>query len=349
MSNSNPTAILTGTDGVRRSLDIPRFAGTVLESFRLNTVLFNMRSRMLDIRPAQGTATIQYDIIGFNPAPVFSADGIERLGQQQPFGKVLVTVDDTLVTDREVGYSDRLLAHFDAIAPWAKGMGQSLAEDFDRKGFLMSIRAARTAAQTGFHNGGQVVNRVGGGSTIQDCYPATATGAANLRADIRRLARLFDDSYAPETPRYGFITPYGHEVLSNDTTLFSRDYVPDERNQAIKRVLGEVEGFMVMKSAGIPSGTNYVNTGSDIDTTKYDLDTRYVAGNVAAGTGQPIFVALCGGDAGMGAVGVAMAEEFRNDIFHDPRRNTIYMASRSLFGMGVVAPWRGGVVQGQLS
>jgi hypothetical protein len=51
----------------------------------------------------------------------------------------------------------------------------------------------------------------------------------------------------------------------------------------------------------------------------------------------------------MGAVGVAMAEEFRNTIMHDERRNTIYMASRSLFGMGIVAPWMAGIVQGQLS
>lgn len=349
MSNSNPTSLLTGSDGVRRSLDIPKWSGTVLESFRLNTVLFNMRNKMLDIRDANGSASIQYDIISFNPKPVFSADGVERLGQQQPFDKVLVNVDDSLVTDRELPWSERLLAHFDAMAPFARGMGQSLAEDFDLKGFVMSIKAARTAAKTNFHNGGQVVNRVGGGSTIQDCYPATATGAANFRADIARLSRLLDDSFAPSYPRYGFLTPYGHEVLSKDTTLFSRDYVTQDENMAIKRIIGEVEGFLIMKSAGIPSTLNPVGSGPDTDITKYDIDTRYVAGNVAASTGQPMFIALCGGDSGMGAVGVAKAEEFRNDVIHDIRRNTIYMSSRSLFGMGVVAPWMAGVVQGQLS
>lgn len=348
MAASNPTDILTGSDGVRRSLDIPQWTGKILESFRLNTVLYNQRNRMLDIRPCQGAASVQFDIVGFNPRPEYTADGVERLGQQQPFDKITISPDDTLSTDREVGMSNRLLSHFDPLPTWVPGMGQSLAEDFDGKGFRMAVKSARTAAKAGFHNGGQVVNRVGGATTIADCYPATATGAANLRADIRRLARLLDDAFAPEPYRYGFITPYGHEVLSNDPTLFSRDYVWQDENKAIKRVLGEVEGFIIQKSAGIPS-TNFINTGSDVDPTKYDLDCRYVAGNVAAGTGQPIFIALCGGDSGTAAVGVAMAEEFVTKYLEDVRRNTLYTRCNNLFGMGVVAPWMAGVVQAQLS
>jgi hypothetical protein len=233
------------------------------------------------------------------------------------------------------------------VEPLAKAIGRGLAIDLDSKIVRMGIKAARTSALSGYHNGGNVVSRTGGGSTIADAYPATAAGAVLLRDDMAQLAQLMTEDNVPLAGRGLVITPYAKRVLEKDPTIFSRDY-QNGVNDAMNVVIGRCEGFDIMVSNGIPT-TNMSGGGPPSDTDKYDVDCRYVAGNVAAGTGQPIAVAFCGAQDGNAAVGMVILEEFHPWMEFIETRNVTFLKDQNFVGVDIICPWMAGEIRGQLS
>jgi len=342
---SNPTSAL-GTDFL---LAGKRFESAVLKAFRLKTMFFDRRNLFGIIRDVRGQGdTVQFTISGEEPDAEYHTPGDRLLGQSHDYAKVSVQIDDFIVAHRFIRGDHDLISHFDMHTDEAQGIAQQLAEAWDLRFVCTGIKAARTAASSGFHSGGNVVSRVGGGTTIANAYPATTAGATNLRDDMAQLAQLLDEDNVPREGRYLAISPYALRVMTKEANVFSRDWQPEGRNKLLDRVLGVVEGFNIIVYNGLPN-TNVSGIGPSHDTDKYDVDCRYAAGNVAAGTGQPVAVAFSAAMGSTAAVGVAMAENFRTFMEYDERENGLFMKAQQYFGMGVVAPWFAGEIRGQLS
>jgi len=343
MASSNPTRFLA-SGGDDRALALKMFSDTVLESFRLSTKFYDDMGRIAQFKAIDAGKSWQYPIIDADPSPEYHIPGNELLGQTQAFGETIITIDDILVAHREVPLDQRLLSHFDVMVPYARAIGRSLAIDIDNKMVRTSLLAARTGASGTFHNGGNVVANVNGTGVFGagTRYTKDSTGAANARNDIRQLARLMDEDNVPETGRILYVVPEFREVLSYDSTLFSRDYSPDA-NAMHNRNIALVEGFEIVVSNAIPS-TNQTAGNPPSNATKYNVNCAY-AGSSSATGGRPVAVALCGASENSGAIGMVQAQGFASVVMDDERRNTTFMKTQTFFGLGVIRPWCAGEIR----
>lgn len=344
MSTSNAYRFLTSNSGSDdRLLALKMFWGEVLEAYRIATVVWDMAGSVVSIKRIQAGKSWEFPILGDDPAPEYHIPGTELLGQTQQFGAGTITIDDILVGHRDVPLDQMLMSHFDVISPFAKAIGRGIAIQMDSKLLRMALLAARTAAVSGIHNGGNIVFRQATGSTLLNAYPASTTGAANFRDDAAQLAQLMDEDNVPKAGRYLIIPPLIRRVLTKDTTLFSHDYQSGP-NVLNSRVIGELEGFQVIVSNNMPA-TNLTTGNPPSNTTKYNVDARYA--NASAGLlGQPAGIALCGADEGSAAVGLVEAMGITPYMEDDGRRNTKFLKAQNFVGMGVLSPWCAGAICG---
>lgn len=350
MPTANYIAPTTNTSSVERGNALTLWSGEVLTSFRRSTLFWDIRNTFCNIKIGfGGRQSDVWPVIGSDPDAEHHIPGNMLQGQQQATDKITVTIDDFIVGHRFIPGDDNIVSHFDVSQPYAASIGRQLGNSADDKLVRTLILAARSAASTGFHLGGNIVNRTGGGTTIADAYPSSSTGATNGRGDMRTLAYQMDVDEVPVAGRNMAITPYFRSVLQYDTTIFSRDYQVGQ-NDALSRKIGECEGFNLFVSMNsIPAEAFYAPRGPRFDATKYDVDTRYLAGNIAASTGQPVAIAFCGAQEGNGAVAVLIAEEMYTEISYSGREGGTFMMGRNFLGAGKLAVWEAGVIQGQLS
>jgi hypothetical protein len=345
---SSPTPILDSSSE-RLAYALKVFGGQVLTAYRQSTLFHDMRQTFCHIKSVAGRGkSEEFPLAGIAPEAETHLPGNELLGQQQPFGNVSVAIDDAVVSHRSVPGDESLLSHFDWMPTYTNSIAWALAKATDDKIVRMAVKAARTAALAGFHNGGHVVSRVGGGSSIAAAYPESSTGAANLITDMRIMSRMLDEADVPAEGRACILSSYGKSVLQHDNTgaIFSRDY--QDRNQLVDRRIGRAEGFDIYHTNSLPT-TNVVGAGSLLLPNKYDVDCRYVAGNVAAGTGQPVAVVLCGSQSGTAALGMATAEEMFTHMKVRPELFDILLIGRNMLGVDKTNVWCAGEIRGQLS
>lgn len=304
MAASTPARFLTtGTD--ERALALKLFLGQVFGQF-LRATRFLNRISFVTVTNGKSWQFIRH---GKQTADEH-IPGTELLGTPFPTTEGLVTIDDSLVSHADLAVEDEQLAHFSIRGPLAVEMGDALAQQLDQRISRLMVIGARTAAVSGIHPGGQQVVRAG--VDVATAYPISPTGAKNLRDDLWRMARLFDEDDQPDDDRFCYITPFLHEVLGQDDRIWDRDFdgsgFPD-------RVLGRIGGFNIILSNNIPQ-TN-VATGP----TKYQIDATLTA-------------ALCAqGNMGIGGV---KRQAMRVFIGDDERRRTTFFKSELRCGFGVI-------------
>lgn len=360
MATDNVSVFLS-SGGDDRSLALAKFSGEVLVSFRVNTVFYDNRNTIVSYKMVDEGKSWQFPILGDDPAPEYHTTGTELLGQQQLYQAVTLTPDDILVGHRSVGIDQIKMSHFDTIGQYGRAIGRGLAIDIDSKIIRVAILAARTSASAGYYPGGNVVYRAATGTTYADAFPATAAGAFNFRDDAAQLAQLMDEDNVPRDGRYLFIPPYFVRVLTKDSgsyfsfgtgpantgfstsgtsTLFSADY--GSGNDINRRVIGVLEGFNVIVSNNFPANANVTTGNPPSNTTKYNVDNRYV---VSGSNGQACAIALCGASEGSGAVGMVEFMGIQPWMQRNEYKNVEFMKAQTFFGLGVVAPWKAGIIQ----
>lgn len=349
MADSNAVRFLTH-DGDDTGNALTMFWGSVLEAFRAKTLLWNNIGGDAGVGESPGAGMVvssktipagqshQFPIIGDDPTPEYHTPGTELLGQNVDIDQGTITIDDILVAHYDVPIDQLQLSHFDVLVPFGRKLGRALAIDFDKKLFITGVKAAQTAAVTGIHGGGNMVERVA--ATEAAAWPATQTGAANFRDDVAQLGQLLDEDNVPEDGRYLFINPYLRRVLVKDTTIFDSQLSRSMANSLNSRVIGEIEGFAVM-----PPTNHLPSTAITTGPSKYQID----ATAAGSGEGKPSALCLCGAAEGSGAVGyVAASNERVGPIYAiaqpDERRNTLFMKAQMMVGAGVLAPWCAGTI-----
>lgn len=339
MSSSNAQRFLADSTG-DFGLSLKQYWGGVAEAFRDSSVIFNGGPEVIASKTITQGKTHQFMMMADTPEPENHTPGDELLGQQYEVQDGTITVDDILVAHHDIPLDQFLLSHFDIVGPLAVKDGQRLARTYDQRAFNLAINAARSTAVTknglSVHNGGNRVERVA--NTAALAYPVSSTGAQNFRADAAELAQLMDEDFVPEEGRYLFITPYIRRVLGMDSTIFDRDFTREPSNSLNTRAIGELEGFMVVVAKGRIPTTNVTSHAGVL--TKYNGDFR-----VAGATGEPVALALCGAQQGSAAIGVARVMGPQSKMVPDDRRNTMFIKSQMLVGLGQLHPWCAGVIE----
>ena len=338
-----------------RALALQMFSGLVLEAFQNKTVFYDNTGNIIQHKMLSGSHSAQFPIMGTDIDLSAAASGTGATkgyheagtflaGSTVLMGKTSIEVDDILVGSMDIGFADLDIAHFDVLGPFAMKLGRSLATDCDKKICTIGIKAARTAAVSGLHAGGnQVTRSVGAAATaLATAYANNDTGSGYFRDDVASLARSMDEDNVPEDGRYLFISPYIRAILRHETAIFNRDLSDGSVVGSINnRVLGQLEGFNLIMTNAIPTATVSGYSGY---AAKYNQVVGVAAGATAAGEERCAAVALCGAVGGSAAVGMVQASGIRSVIQDDERRNTKFMKSQMMVGFGVLAPWCAGTI-----
>ena len=370
----------------KRALALKLFSGTVLEAFRAKTVFYDNTGSIMLKKTIEGGHMYQWPIIGddivlsdigtpVDDAPTddifdsVTASGGLRLGYHTPgdfisgqevkVTEATVRVDDMLVGMIDVPFQDLDLSHFDVLQPFATKIGRSLAIDNDKKIATIALKAARTAADAGIHQGGQVVDiNVTTPTSLTNAFADDVSGSRAFRDGVAELARKFDEDHVPEDGRYLFVPPYIRQLLRHEGTGFGSTgsdatiygpagniYSKDQNSNPWDlntRSFGMLEGFNLVVSTHLPDGTTQGKFNAvDTNLAKYD----YVADGTSQANGRVAAIALCGAQEGTAGVGMVQAGGIRSVIEDDERRNVKMLKSQMLVGYDVIAPWCAGVIQ----
>lgn len=286
------------------------FQAKVFETWRNQPILAGMDTPVVH-RKSMTNQGITYQETQFAdlPDPIKEyIGGNDILGQSFAFDNVTFTRDTGYVMEAQViKREDMKTAHFEMFQRLARSQTRKVKMEIDRRMFITSCLAARTAAKThtatslNVHAGGNRVTQVA--ATVAAAFPRSPVGAANLRSKLRELGVAMDEDNIPPDMRLGWMTPYLNDVLMFDNTgqVFSREFVEFgvDGGQVMKREVTIVDGFKIMN--------NRVNTttngGSMPDQNFVDGPSRYQANfTVQASVGTPVFMTLCEGPDGDAAI-----------------------------------------------
>lgn len=336
MASSNAVRFLSdGSTDFGLSLERD-FKGLVLNAFRAKSVLWDNLSSYAEVKMLDDGNSHQFMIGSEVAEGEDHTPGDELLGQTYSFTAGNITLDSILVRHFDVPLDQKVTSHFDVMANLAFKLGTDLAIQYDKRLFKAALIAARTAASSGYHNGGNTVEVTA--ATIAAAYAASTTGAEAFRDSVAELAQLMDEDNVPEDGRTLFISPYIRRVLgASDTSgtlipIFDKD-VNSRPNDINTRAIGILEGFNVVVTNHLP--TTNTTTGPS----NYQVDAT-----VAGAVGGPAAIALCrsGSDA---ALGVVQALGLATTIMDDHRRNTTFMKAQTYLGAGTLAPWMAGEIR----
>lgn len=355
MATSNAQRFLA-KNGADDEIALEMYFGTVLQAFSNKTPLWNAVNGDYGVgsmaAPSEVVASRTIDSGKSWQFPIFSIDveggeyhteGTELLGQSFEVDESNITIDDILVSHRDIAASHIQMSHFDVMSKVATKNGHELAIRFNSNLMRTGVKAANSGVLTKngvtIHNGGNAVTTTA--ASLTAAYAFTQAGAFSLRDDLANLAQKMDEDDVPEDARFLLLTPHARRVLSHDQSIFNSDLSRELSNSLNRRIIGEVEGFAVLGFTNQMPDTN-VTTGP----AAYQGD--FTVGG--SGNGQPIALALCGapeGDAAIGYVAANMSElgPIYATTFFDERRNTQFVKAQMMVGAGILAPYCAGVVQ----
>lgn len=295
----------------------------------------------------------QFLMEAWDPAAEDFDPGNEMLGQSFEEAEGTITPDKYIVAHNMIPRDEMHRSHFEVLGRRAVQHRSTLSRLMDRRGFITMALAARDTALTGartgatVHNGGNRVTRAGSSTTyataLATAYPRSSTGAANLVADIRQLARQLDEDNIPDGPqnRSLVMVPALRDVLLFDTTgqLFSTEYVVDNNNN--RREVKTLAGFRVLGFPNTTSGQGPLpNENFTTGLSKYQA-------NFTPGTGQgtPVVLAMCNTMDGAAAAGLVTFEDIKHEVVYIPEKLSYLVMSYTYAGWGKMHPWAAGSIE----
>ena len=358
MSASNPMRFLE-KGGVDLELGLEMFFGLVWEAFHPRTLLWNavegggvgagsMPPSIVAGKVVDSGKSWQHLIFSQDGNPESHTPGTDIIGHTFEIDEGSVTIDDILVAAYEIPIDHVLHSHIDVLGPVAIRAARELATNFDKRGMIMGVKAALTAALTKngstMHNGGNLVKRVS--TTEALAYPATPTGAKNFRDDVENLAYLMNIDNVPAEERYLLYTAHIARVLQQDTTIFDIRYTRDQMNSLNSAVIAEISGFKVVApftnhipQAAITSAS-LVSSGT--------LPSKYQGDFTYDNDGLPVALAFCGAaDApalGYVAAGTEQLRPIHAYMEFDERKNVWFLKAQMMCGWNVINPTSAGMI-----
>lgn len=350
----------TGPDDLALALEI--YSGKFNEAYRNVPKLFNTSLPVIH-RKTMTNMGGSYQFLQLAETPDAEEEfdpGNQAAGQNYAVNEGSVTRDKYILAHHWIPRDAMRTSHFDILSRLGRADARQVGMTGDRRLFITAALAARAAAVTknglSVHNGGNRVTRSGG--SVSAAYPLSPIGAANFRADLRRLARNMDEDNIPEGGRYLWITPYMREVLQYDSgyhlataanqivgqggsSLFSKEFNGTDGNSANLRQFRDIEGFKLVDYVNTTS-----NNGSMPDENITTGPAKYRADfTVGASNGTPVALALCETAEGGAPVSMGTWEAVQNVVHYDPTRMAWFVGSFVLAGIGQMDPWGAGSIE----
>lgn len=350
MSALNVVHYLDGTVAGDQALANKVYTGIFQEAWRQQVYLFNNAGSaitMIPVSPGQKSGQVLNmadvpDAEEFNP-------GDEMLGQAYAMGETTITVDKYLVAHSAIPRDDMKIGQASPLEKLAKAHVRKIGQRWDKRLFSLACQAARdTAPETKngltIHNGGNRVTRTGG--AVATAYPASATGAANLRADLRLLGQRMTEDNIPLEGRRVYLRPDMNTVLMYDSTaqVFSFDYIKDAAsgNDINSNVIVKLEGFSVV---GFPNTLTNGGPFPDANITTDSISKYNANFAIGASNGTPVALALVNGPEGQAAIGVASYDAVQSFVKYEETKLAWVAASFILMGAGILDPYCAGSVE----
>ncbi len=223
---------------------------------------------------------------GSNRSPVYHVPGVAPTSRTNYQSSVVATIDDILEDAIDLPEEDVQLDHFSddvAIATDQLAYGNGLKAE--QRGLRLMALAARSAAETNIHDGGNRVE-ITSTASIAARYPKNSTGAANAEGDLAALAEAMDLDYIPREGRVAWCVPEFYNALGFSTRVVHMDYGTANQAPLTREVHPMVQGFELRMSHNLPS-TNVTD-----DLSKYNGDFSIGA---ATGSGRPVVLAMYSG------------------------------------------------------
>jgi len=168
--------------------------------------------------------------------------------------KKIVTIqleDDETISAANYSKKDEMVDHYDASGEMAFESGKAMAQLYDVQTLRQAIIAARTAADGNFPGGQQVTETLD--TDIATTYPMSVVGSKKLQDNIKAAHLLmFEDDVPDEMERYWFMKKREHNVLQQDDTLMSVDYVGRQFADKIKGKLVMIDGAWIIPTNNYP-------------------------------------------------------------------------------------------------
>jgi hypothetical protein len=340
----------TGSDDVALALKV--YTGSFFEPWRNSTHFWDAPENVINKQTVAFGKQFQYLRLAEIPAPEDFNPGNELIGQDFAVDEVNITPDKYLVCHQMIPRDQMQISHFEILPRLAASHARRIARAYDQRVALLACAAARqttsvTKNSMTVHLGGTRVTRgiastSSGSAVITTPYPASATGAANLRADARLLRRRMAEKNLPEDP-YAWCRPDILEMLMYDNTaqVFSRDY--NATNDVMARKLTDFEGFKL--NLRNPNTTSNGGSLPDQDLSGNSLAKYQYNFLPQAADGTPVFVALTTHPEGGAAVGVVTYEDVQHHVGYYPEKMSWLVMSFLFVGAGILDPWCAGTVE----
>lgn len=182
---------------------LTQFAGEVLVQFdEVNQVLPTVTQRTIS-----NGRSAQFPIIGTTTA-AYHTPGTELLGTPIKHNQVTLTVDMPLIANVFVANIDEAMNHYDVRAPYARQLGNALANTLDKHLLQTAVLAARSPARISTDFGGSIITNA-----------AMATDASKVVDALFASAAALDEKSVPGTGRIAWLRPsmYYKIVALKDT------------------------------------------------------------------------------------------------------------------------------------
>jgi hypothetical protein len=334
-------AMPLGVGSDQRSLTYTALEPTMLEAFKRHNYLFD--NAMIPMKQlAVGSTSHDFPIFGSSPEDAqHHVKGSFIEGDTLVNSKYNVGLDRMLVKAVKIDWEDAEIPPWDAVAPIARECARKVAEIINNRAWRLLALAARAAAVTDVHFGGNVVERAGV-TSLTDAYPISSTGADRFEQDAGTLAAQMDADFIPTEGRRLFIDSHIRNVLMYSSRLMNRDYTSEANGSISDRRIGRLQGFDVyVVEQQLPS-TNITSATEPL--TKYQGDFS------RTGVRQPVALAMYsqGGsgeyDAGMGPIAGVKLGGMRNIVHWDENRMVWVVKSSVSVGLGLGSVWTAGEI-----
>ena len=283
--------------GATDAMFLEQFGLEVLTEFERNTVFKDRHT----IRQISNGFTAQFPLIGRASAG-YHTPGNFIDGGQIGHAEIMLTVDDLLQANVTIASIDEARNHYDVRAPYAKELGNILAQTYDINVARTAILAARASSP--------LTGRAGGGTITTTNMN---TDGAVLEAAVWTAAQTLDEKFVPEQGRYLFLRPAQYHLLA-------------QRERLVNSFLGG--------SGSLSSGVIPLVAGIDLVKTN-----NLPSANVATGPSkyQGLFNTTVGLIMNERAVGTVQLMDMAMESEYEIRRQATFMVAKYAVGHGILS------------
>lgn len=343
------------------ALALTTYEGIFAEAFSQKNTLFDSPYIYKSGQGGNGTFRIYR---GASPAEAVKqyTPGDTMVGQQMEMDNVDISVEPLIRSQYRVGIDQVRASPVEFAMRAARHCSMNIKNDLSRRAAIMAVQAARTSVNTAVTKNGLTVHMGGNritrsGASVVAAFPRSATGAANIRSDLRELALAQDLDGVPNGPSHRSLWTIHQmrDVLTFDNTaqVFSSDY--NKVNDQQTRTTRIIEGYTVDVENGYLSQYNATNTlisgvmpATDVTAasgwpTKFQGNYSIKSGDTS--NGVPVALTLCNGPSGEAAVACGMWIPLTTFTKFDDDTLEYVFDAYCQPGFGVWCPWLAGSVE----